>query len=205
VDCSYGGADAALRIPAQGSFQIDLAPVNRVEHVIEFGATASQDSTSGEPDQVVSRVNSRNGLPSPPKDEITSSTQRNHHDPARHAHLARNTVAKSTYPSTSNGSPISPVSINSTITAMIDDSIQLSMTPDSIQGPTVPFWHFSSHHLDILARFRDRTALTIGDKKMAPAYRDCICQLAMTVRNSPISLVPLLPTADRLMVDSTPS
>jgi hypothetical protein len=185
VDCSYGGADAALRIPAQGSFQIDLAPVSRVEHVIEFGATASQHSTSVEPDQAVSRVNSTSGRLSPPKEDITSTTQKNHHDPARHAHLTRTTVAKLTYPSTSNGSPISPVSINSTITAMIDDSIQISMTSDSLQGATVPFWHFSSHHLEILARFRDRTALTIGDKKMAPAYRDCICQLAMTVRSKP--------------------
>ncbi|KAF2031904.1 hypothetical protein EK21DRAFT_13702, partial [Setomelanomma holmii] len=40
----------------------------------------------------------------------------------------------------------------------------------------VPFWHFSEHHLEILARFRDRTALTIGDKSVRYAGERSACE-----------------------------
>jgi hypothetical protein len=72
---------------------------------------------------------------------------------------------------------------------LIDDSLQLGVSDTHVQPEAesawvspASYWHFSEAHLEILARFRDRTALTIGDKSLAPAYRDLLCQLAMTVR-----------------------
>ncbi|KAH7081927.1 hypothetical protein BKA63DRAFT_463531 [Paraphoma chrysanthemicola] len=174
VECSYGGADAALRIPSQGSFQIELTPTSISESILDYKITRAQDGTCSGQNQVEARVVRGTGLPSPPQEKILSYTRPYQHATLlnnRHGHTNSATFATST---------ISPVSINSTITTMINDSIQLSINPESMQGSTTPFWHFTSHHLEIVARFRDRTALTIGDKSMAPAYRDCICSLAMT-------------------------
>lgn len=84
----------------------------------------------------------------------------------------------------------SPVSIPSTISVMastIDDSLRYDYltapcleATDSWIAPT-PFWHFSASHMEILSRFRERTALTIGDKSIAPKYRECVTQLALSV------------------------
>jgi hypothetical protein len=70
--------------------------------------------------------------------------------------------------------------------ATIGKSLEMSATdrqPGSDRAWTSPasFWVFSEAHLEILARFRDRTALTIGDQSLSVPYRDVLCQLAMTV------------------------
>ena len=83
---------------------------------------------------------------------------------------------------------LSPISMNSTIAVMIDDSLQSGLSsPESHPclgtaswSPT-PFWHFTESHLDIMARFQNRTAMTVGNKQVAPAYRDIVCKLAFTV------------------------
>ncbi|KAH7080764.1 hypothetical protein FB567DRAFT_531697 [Paraphoma chrysanthemicola] len=174
VECNYSGTDTALRIPSQGSFQIELTPTFISEDVLDFDITRAHDWTCNGQNQAVSRAISGTGLPSPPIEKSLSYTR-----PYQHATLLNNRHDH-TNSAKFTTSPISRVSINSTITTMIDNSIQLSMNAESMQGSTTPFWHFTSHHLEIVARFRNRTALTIGDKSMAPAYRDCICSLAMT-------------------------
>jgi hypothetical protein len=111
-------------------------------------------------------------------------------------------IALSSYPFSDSGAfvgttsppkflltPFSLVSINSTMVTMIDDSLQLNLSAtdmqpcsESISASSVSFWHFSEAHLEILDRFRHRTALTIGMKRMASAYRDLLCSLALQVR-----------------------
>lgn len=111
-------------------------------------------------------------------------------------------IALSSYPFSDSGAvlgttspprflltPFSLVSINSTMVSMIDDSLQLNLSAadmqpcsESASASSVSFWHFSEAHLEILDRFRHRTALTIGMKRMASAYRDLLCSLALQVR-----------------------
>lgn len=86
-------------------------------------------------------------------------------------------------------SPLSPVSITSTMVAMIDESLELNTRPSDLPSTHKgQYWHFSEAHFEILGRFRDRTALTIGDKRLVQGYRDCLCQLALTVRSENPSL-----------------
>jgi hypothetical protein len=82
--------------------------------------------------------------------------------------------------------PFSPVSMTASLSTTIRNSLEMSvadMQPisDSAWTSPVSFWHFSESHLEILARFRDRTALTIGDKSLSAPYRDILCHLAMQV------------------------
>jgi hypothetical protein len=84
--------------------------------------------------------------------------------------------------------PFSPVSVSAYLSASIRNSLEMSSTDmqptsDSTWASSVSFWHFSEAHLEILARFRDRTALTIGDKSLSAPYRDILCHLAMQVRS----------------------
>jgi hypothetical protein len=76
--------------------------------------------------------------------------------------------------------------MTASLSTTIRNSLEMSvadMQPisDSAWTSPVSFWHFSESHLEILARFRDRTALTIGDKSLSAPYRDILCHLAMQV------------------------
>lgn len=175
VECNYGGTTKTLQLAGQGAFQLEFAPVPPTEHVIDFSDAA----------------------PALEQSDMSTAAQR----PERHPDQAYGAVASTISPSYSNtatvaatqpwshpSTPYTPVSTTSTIASMIDNSLQLDFSASDMLPTTgsafiapVSFWHFSEAHLEILARFRDRTALSIGDKTLAPAYRDVLCQLAMTV------------------------
>ncbi|KAF2625099.1 hypothetical protein BU25DRAFT_450198 [Macroventuria anomochaeta] len=71
--------------------------------------------------------------------------------------------------------PLDSISINSSLTTVIDDSLRFNTSnPNWINKS----WHFTNKRLVILSRFRERTSVTIGNPQMAPLYRDLICQLA---------------------------
>ncbi|KAJ4992590.1 hypothetical protein SVAN01_01973 [Stagonosporopsis vannaccii] len=71
--------------------------------------------------------------------------------------------------------PLQSMSIRSSLATVIDNSLQ-SKTSD-LSWTENP-WRFSKSQLDIISRFRERTALTIGNPRMAPLYRDLVCELA---------------------------
>jgi hypothetical protein len=82
-----------------------------------------------------------------------------------------------------------PVSINQCMVAMANDSLNtrsLEMGTEST-GSSFGYWHqanfwtFTERDLGTMKRFRERTVMTIGTKKTAPAYRDCVYQLAFQV------------------------
>ena len=74
--------------------------------------------------------------------------------------------------------PLDSVSISRSLTTIVDDSLRYSVADI---GVIHPHWRFSSDHLGILMRFRERTSVTIGNPHMAPIFRDPICQLACQV------------------------
>jgi hypothetical protein len=82
-----------------------------------------------------------------------------------------------------------PFSINQCMVAMANDSLNtgsLDMGTESTGSNfghwhQANFWTFTEHDLDTVKRFRERTVMTIGTKKTAPAYRDCVYQLAFQV------------------------
>jgi hypothetical protein len=79
-------------------------------------------------------------------------------------------------------SPRTPVSLNSSMASMINSSVQISLSSDDVSWDMPKaFWHFTDAHYEILFRYQHRTALTIGDKRISPAYRDCISHLAVSV------------------------
>lgn len=173
VECDYDGAEANLQLPVQGSFQVEFG----TEQVINFNADALRDRS------------------------VQSSSYKTLHDAqmsggtliSGHRTDTRN-CSNSTFPETlfwpaSFTTPFSPLSDNATMTSMIDDSIQFSSAEADMQpqygaarSVPVPSWHFSNAHLEILTRFRERTALTIGGKTADSVYRHVLCHLAMTVR-----------------------
>jgi hypothetical protein len=84
--------------------------------------------------------------------------------------------------------PLSPISLHASMATMVDSSMQLGFSGVGLMGSAVPYWHFTESHLEVMARFQARTSLTIGIKQLAPAYRDCVCQLALTVSSCGSSL-----------------
>jgi len=74
--------------------------------------------------------------------------------------------------------PLQRISMSSSLAAIIDNSLQ-SNTLD-LHWTHKP-WQFNKSQLHIISRFRERTALTIGNPKMAPLYRDLVCELACEV------------------------
>ncbi|KAH7410455.1 hypothetical protein DE146DRAFT_645004 [Phaeosphaeria sp. MPI-PUGE-AT-0046c] len=162
VDCNYGSTTRTLQLPTQGSFQVDLMATASTDHVIEFSAAAPGTWES---------------------QEFISTAQ----ELEKHSSWSHGAVASASQFWPQSSAPYNLVSMSSTVATMIDDSLQLEFSASDMQ-PTpgsefitpVSFWHFTEAHLEILGRFRDRTALTIGNKSTAPAYRDILCQLAMT-------------------------
>jgi hypothetical protein len=81
-------------------------------------------------------------------------------------------------------------SMNQTTASVIDASLHarnLASTVDDLvcgspSNHEVPSWTFTEKDLVIMKRFQERTALTIGNRKTAPTYRDCVGQLAPSVR-----------------------
>lgn len=166
VECDYGGGTKTLQLAGQEAFQLDFAPVSSAEQVIDFStAPPVSKNQNVEPTQDIGTISS-----------IINPSSFNRPSGA------------ASQPWSHRSTPYTPVSMTSTIVTMIDNSMQLDFSASDMLPTTgsafispVSFWHFSEAHLEILARFRDRTALSIGDKSLAPAYRDVLCQLAMTV------------------------
>ncbi|KAF2108396.1 hypothetical protein BDV96DRAFT_636934 [Lophiotrema nucula] len=72
------------------------------------------------------------------------------------------------------------VSTNKTVLTMIAASLDESEARDGF-GANMPWahrWTFTEADLRILKKFQERTVLTMGTKRTAPAYRDCIATLA---------------------------
>lgn len=92
---------------------------------------------------------------------------------------------------------LSPISLNTTMATMINDSLQANLDSEAILPNTglgswsaIPFWSFGESHLEIMARFHGRTSLTIGNKDMAYVYREIICKLSFSVRPDLVSMNP---------------
>ncbi|CAO2654381.1 Nn.00g111140.m01.CDS01 [Neocucurbitaria sp. VM-36] len=164
VICNYSGSKASLDLSAQGSFQLELAPAAPMEQFVDFGLVHPLGNTSISPDQV------------PAVGEQVQHPNIKYVDPVPEF-----------WPNVS-WPALSPISMKSTIAVMIDDSLQSSLSSPGSQlslgtasswSPT-PFLHFTESHLDIMARFHNRTAMTVGNKQVAPVYRDIVCKLAST-------------------------
>lgn len=181
VDCNYGGTNKTLELSAQGTFQVDLTPIVPTEKMIDLGAAAPVTWDNQERNRPAQEFENHSSQAYGDLFSVISQSCSNH--PTVSAPQSWSQFL----------TPYTPVSMTSTIATMIDDSMRLEfsatdMQPTSGSGYIAPvsFWTFSEEHLEILARFRDRTALTIGDKTLAPAYRDVLCQLAMTVSQDDI-------------------
>jgi hypothetical protein len=142
VSCDYAGSKLSLDLAAQGSFQVDL--------------------TSSVPRQHT--INSDTGIR--PRTHVIDSFL----EPVLGSEdLIAITKPFTTTTNNTLGSPWSPLSINAAITATMNDSLRLgssSLDSRSVTGSSsssfTSSWEFSEAHLDILARFQTRTALTIG-------------------------------------------
>jgi hypothetical protein len=185
VVCNYGGSETTLQLSVHGTFERDIARLASTEQVIDFSATTPHTSDTPECSHLVHKVPESNKLLCKSSGAATRSDGLSTFNYS----LSSPTTVSATqsWPATLP-TPFTPVSMTATMATLIDDSLQLdkpvpNMQPRSESGWNSPvsYWHFSEKHLEILARFRDRTALTIGDKSLAPAYRDLLCQLAMTV------------------------
>lgn len=96
--------------------------------------------------------------------------------------------------------PKALVSVNRIAASVIDASLRARAlttgTNDFMAGSPFSYemasWTFTEKDLSVMKRFQDRTALTIGNSKTAPTYRDCVSQLALTVCPSPAYLNPIL-------------
>lgn len=194
VDCNYGASQATLQLSAQGSFQVEFVSPAPTEQIIDFGIDTTQARSDLHPSQPFP------GLPNGGKplysDNITRLPRADGVIWSSQSQPVQAAAPGTSFWPASFLAPFSPVSINSTTANMIDSSLQFDFSATDMQphsesawAPSAFFWHFSEAHLEILARFRDRTALTIGDKNLAPAYRDLLCQLAMTVS---LRLPPIL-------------
>jgi hypothetical protein len=172
VECNYDGVEANLQLSAQGSFQVDFG----TEQVIDFNTDASRDRNA--------RSSSYKTLPD---DQMRGRALMSGHKTDTH-NWSNSTFAGTLFWPASITTPFSPISDNAIMTSMIDDSLQFSFVEPDMQpqygaAGSVPVtsWHFSSAHLEILTRFRERTALTIGGKTADSVYRHMLCHLAMTV------------------------
>lgn len=82
------------------------------------------------------------------------------------------TTASNDWMSGMMGTPWCSVSINSTVTSMIGDSLRsgsseldLRLGTGEASQTTSPYCDFSETHLEILTRFQSRTSLTVGGMK----------------------------------------
>jgi len=123
------------------------------------------------------------------------STQRPTNSAGHHgtSHIEQRTDPITGSEASAGMTPLSPVSLHASMATMIDSSMQLGFSGDGLMGSTVPYWHFTESHLEVMARFQARTSLTIGVKQLAPAYRDCVCQLAFTVSWRGLSFLTTFP------------
>jgi hypothetical protein len=185
VICNYGGSETTLQLSVQRTFEKDVARLPSTEQVIDFGATTPHTWDTPECNHSVHEVPESDTLHIKCSEAATigeglfTSTR---------SHSGATTALAPQSWNAPLPTPFTPVSMTATMATLIDNSFQLEVSvavtqPRSESAWSSPgsYWHFSENHLEILARFRDRTALTIGDKSLAPAYRDLLCQLAMTV------------------------
>jgi hypothetical protein len=193
VSCNYGITGESLQLSAPGSFQVDLASLAPAEQVMDFGAWAVQGQlctdTSTVPPSQVPDTTTTTSTAGPHSSCITSTRIGVHgKDPSSGLRANQHAGSAPIIPTYSGMSLFTPVSNNSNAVAIINDSMQLNFSNGDMQFGSAdalrsgaPLYHFSEAHYEIMARFRSRTALTIGVKSMAPVYRDCVCQLASTV------------------------
>ena len=154
----------SLDLSAQGSFQITFSLSVPAEENADSSIVESLGGTSIRLDEVPSLGGQVTNFITKPTDPVSE-------------------------PRTNSGKrALSPISVNATIAVMINNSLQSGLSDTDSQPSSGaaswspnPFWHFSESHLEIVARFHSRTAMTIGNKNLAPAYRDITCQLAFTV------------------------
>lgn len=192
VSCNYGNLGDALQLFAPGSFQVDLKSLAPAEEVMDFSAPAVGEErctdTSPIPPSYKQHIATTNTTGS--HFSASTSTARKAHDKDSSSGLRakQNATLASMSRSNFGMTLFTPVSANSTTAAMINDSMQLNLSAldmhfgsADVSRSAAPLYHFSEAHYEIMARFRSRTALTIGIKSTAPSYRDIVCQLATTV------------------------
>jgi hypothetical protein len=190
VDCNYGSSGNSLQLSVQGSFQLESISVVLDNSGLEFSGVNCAVKKSG-----------GRGLSGAKRNKGSYTADLADHT-QKQSSQTPTSMDMQYYPSLQQGNyltesltskflftPFFFISMNSTMATMIDDSLQLNLSTADMQPSSASswtslasYWHFSEAHLEILARFRDRTALTIGIKTMAPAYRDLLCHLALKVR-----------------------
>jgi len=168
----------SLQLSSQSAFQVDFAPLAYPEQVVVIRA-----------DIPSARATRRNlvpaeSIPSPSVSLVNGETADHRGEPGM-----------STLPNYASIyghlSPQTPVSFNASMVSMIDGCIQSGFSERDLPWDSPkPFWHFTDAHYEILFRFQHRTALTIGDKRIAPAYRDCINHLAVSVSSARYIAIP---------------
>lgn len=142
MSCDFGTSQATLEVAAQGTLQLQFAPLSSKEHVLDFANLAPRDGRRYEADDTLL-----------------------YEDDAQHDYELSTSVVD--FWKDAGVSIISPISFNSTLAAMIDHSLQsasssLEYVSDSTSWTSGSSWHFSESHLEIMERFQDRTATTIG-------------------------------------------
>jgi hypothetical protein len=193
VDCNYGGSEHSLQLSAQGSFQVEFVPSAPDERVPKFGREDCGVKKLG--GRGLSTAKGNEGRYTTDLADYTQETapqmttnweMLNRPSSQQGKHLTESLTNKFLF------MPFSFISMNSTMATMIDESLQLNLSTADMQPTSqsswmspLSYWHFSEAHLEVLARFRDRTALTIGIKTMAPEYRDLLCDLALKVCTLP--------------------
>jgi hypothetical protein len=153
VSCDYVSSKTILDLVAQGSFQVDFTSSVPVPQITAFDTVIR--SGSHDTNTFLEHASGSEDLVAITKPFTTT----------------RNKIL---------GTPWSPISINAAITATMNDSLRLgSLSLDwhsgtgSSPSSSTSSWKFSEAHLDILARFQTRTALTIGGN----ASPRCMCTI----------------------------
>ncbi|EOA85065.1 hypothetical protein ACJQWK_06816 [Exserohilum turcicum] len=156
VSCDFGESKDSLDAATHGSFQVNLTSV--IEDSVVF------DGRNESPNWI--QIDS-------PRSEVYGKA----------AKSLEFTTTSSVV--SSLGNPWSPVSSNANMTAMISGSLESVALSQYVRleteaAPLSPgwSWEFTEVDFEILTRFQSRTSLTIGDQRMAPEYRDVVCQLA---------------------------
>jgi hypothetical protein len=167
VECNYDRGEANLQLSAEGSFQVDFGPSAPAGQVIDFQSSSYK---------TLHDAQMSGGA-------LICGNEADTHD------WSNSTLPGTLFCQASFLIPFPPISVNATMTSMIDEAMQFSFAETDMRtqygaacGPSVPSWHFSNAHLEILARFRERTGWTIGGKAADSACRHMLCHLAMTVR-----------------------
>lgn len=167
---------SSLQLLAQGSFQIELTDLNLAKH---------DTITDSSPNQRAFQSCKSDAQRSKENDDVEKKLR----EALPYLFTGRTPAL------------LSPISNNSSVATYINNSLLSAGSQgldvgykNSFTSP-IPQQIFSEVHLEILSRFQTRTSLTIGDKRMAPAFRDVACQLAFTVSHSRTPVYHHIPTS----------